>query len=319
MELVVAETGVDSHFVYPDGKDIFNLTDKLIWYMDEPYQSQSAFLGYHVFQKAKENNVKVLLNGQGADEYFNCYGGLLSFLPLELVKKLRIGDTWSLLRKMNASQRQSFYRQLLEILMPFSFWSIAKRIKKLDPKTNEVRNVLQRKKFSCGFRHPYLIDDFRKTSGRTVSRHQLCIEPLPKYLRWEDRNSMAHSVEARVPFLCHHLVEFTQSLPIQYLTSVEQPKRIMAESLRGCLTEAIRNRQDKQGFITPEQRWFIKDHRDEFLSLLETNIPYAQGLIDRKSAIDYLRNMQLGKIEFDYSYWRIILFCIWMKVFSVKV
>jgi asparagine synthase (glutamine-hydrolysing) len=74
MEEVVKETLVDGHYVYPKGEDVFKLTDKLIWFMDEPYQSQSAFLGYHVFEEAKKNNVIVLLNGQGADEYLSGYG-----------------------------------------------------------------------------------------------------------------------------------------------------------------------------------------------------------------------------------------------------
>jgi asparagine synthase (glutamine-hydrolysing) len=87
MEEVVKETLVDGHYVYPKGEDVFKLTEKLIWFMDEPYQSQSAFLGYHVFMEAKKNNVVVLLNGQGADEYLSGYGAYKSIRQNNMINK----------------------------------------------------------------------------------------------------------------------------------------------------------------------------------------------------------------------------------------
>ena len=68
MDEVVKHTNVDASFVYPSGKDVFSLTEKLIWHMDEPYQSQATFLGYHVFQKAKEKFPDVFFAEMGAEK-----------------------------------------------------------------------------------------------------------------------------------------------------------------------------------------------------------------------------------------------------------
>ncbi|MBK7107893.1 MAG: hypothetical protein IPH61_01720 [Bacteroidetes bacterium] len=83
MDIVINHTNVDANFVYPEGKNIFDLSEKIIWHQDEPYQSQSAFSAYHVFECAKKNNVTVLLNGQGADEYLSGYNAF------SMVRKLK--------------------------------------------------------------------------------------------------------------------------------------------------------------------------------------------------------------------------------------
>ncbi len=152
-----------------------------------------------------------------------------------------------------------------------------------------------------------------------ISKTQLLVDPLPRYLRWEDRNSMAHSVEARVPFLDYRLVEFVHTLPLEYLDTPTISKRILVEALRGILPEKVRNRKDKKGFITPEERWFMEDFSKEFQELFTDNVKYAKGVINQESAMIHLLNVQKGKLSFDYSYWRIILFCIWMKIFNVEI
>ena len=91
------------------------------------------------------------------------------------------------------------------------------------------------------------------------------------------------------------------------------------EAMMGILPEKVRNRKDKKGFITPEQQWFTIDFKNEFLKLFQDNINYAKGLIDENEAKSYLTQMQKGMIPFDYSYWHIILFCIWMKTFNVEL
>jgi asparagine synthase (glutamine-hydrolysing) len=86
MDIVVNHTSVDAHFIYPKLEDVFKMTPNLIWFHDEPYQSLSAFSAYNVFQLVESNNIKVLLNGQGADEYLGGYG---QFTYARLVSKIR--------------------------------------------------------------------------------------------------------------------------------------------------------------------------------------------------------------------------------------
>jgi asparagine synthase (glutamine-hydrolysing) len=314
MEEVIRETSVDGNYIYPKGEDIFSLIDKLIWHMDEPYQSQSVFLGYHVFKEASNKGVTVLLNGQGADEYLSGYSNYRIFRQKKMLKSFKIKQLKEELGSYCSIINVSKY--VFQDFLPLGFRSylsfLSKKNKRLD-KVVKFKKLIKRKK------HPYDTMKYKNDSLVSISRHQLLKEPLQKYLRWEDRNSMAHSVEARVPFLDHRLVEFVHSLPVEYLDNKDMSKRILVEAMDGILPEKVRNRKDKQGFITPEEMWFKSDFKNEFLNLLDENVIYAKGIIDKKEARSFLIKMQNGDIPFDYSYWHILQFCIWMKVFNVKI
>lgn len=316
MDAVVKHTAVDAHFVYPKGQDVFKLTEKLIWHQDEPYQSQSAYLGYHVFEMAKKENVIVLLNGQGADEYLCGYSAFKLLRHRQYLKRLKFSSilkdsgTTGFLRQWNYTVRL-FYHEIPSI--------ISENVSYLSNNYRMQKKLFSQGKLNYKKTHPYRLISFKQKTIFEIANHQLLFEPLPKYLRWEDRNSMAHSVEARVPFLDHRLVEFTTQLPVDYLDGENETKKIMIYALKGILPEVIRNRKDKKGFITPEQRWFTEDFYDEFITYFKNNVQYSQGIINEKNAMEYLSKVKKGELKFNYTYWRIILFCVWMKVFNVKL
>lgn len=306
MEEVVKETKVDGYYVYPKGEDVFKLTEKLIWHMDEPYQSQSAFLGYHVFEEARKNKVIVLLNGQGADEYLSGYG------TFRYIKNLTLLKEGKFLRLFSEIKNPTTIIRLILSSVLNNFQTLRKFIKR----KNVFDKIIDHKFLET---KPRPSNYWNYSNHLTVSRKQLFVDPLPRYLRWEDRNSMAHSVEARVPFLDYRLVEFVHSLPLEYLDAPNISKRILVEALKGILPEKVRNRKDKKGFITPEQRWFMEDFSKEFLQLFEDNVKHAKGIINQGAAKEHMINVQKGLVPFDYSYWRIILFCIWMKTFNIEI
>jgi asparagine synthase (glutamine-hydrolysing) len=314
MEEVVKQTQVEGHYVYPKGEDIFKLTEKLIWHMDEPYQSQSAFLGYHVFQTAKQHNVLVLLNGQGADEYLSGYSSYRILRQKDLVKRLKL---FKLYREVNSLS------QTLRLILHTAIDKLPNKLRYelsfLNKKNRRLKKIINLNILDKERVHPYQLLQHNNQSQSGISSYQLFKDPLQKYLRWEDRNSMAHSVEARVPFLDYRLIEFVHSLPLDYLDAPNHSKRILVEALKGILPEKVRNRKDKKGFITPEQKWFMTDFSIDFLKLFDDNIVYAKGMINSKEARRYLVEMQKGLIPFDYSYWQIILFCVWMKTFKITI
>lgn len=313
MEEVVSATKVESNYIYPKGADVFNLTEKLIWHMDEPYQSQSAFLGYHVFEEANKKGVIVLLNGQGADEYLSGYG---EFKNLRLKKMLLSLKFHRLFKEVNGLGH--FIRLLLGCVIDISPKIILAKLNNLRSKSvlDGIVNVYELNKDRRRLKTRF---NSRKLSTLAISNFQLFSDPLPRYLRWEDRNSMAHSVEARVPFLDHRLVEFAQSLPLDYLDAYNQSKRILVESMEGILPEKVRMRTDKKGFITPEELWLKEEYKDNYLHMLQEYHKYSNGLINLDSALNYIRMVQTSKMPFNYTYWRIILFCVWMKVFKVEL
>lgn len=318
MDEVVSHTGVEAFFVFPEGRDVFNLTDKIIWHMDEPYQSQSAFLGFHVFQKAREKNVIVLLNGQGADEYLS---GYTDYRSLRLMNTFIGGNIRTFVKEMK-SLGADFPGMIRFLISGFiTRWNL-KKIPFLNSKkllNPHLARIIDGNVLVSKVNHLYGSVNYTKKSVKEISAHQINIEPLQKYLRWEDRNSMAHSVEARVPFLDVRLVEFARSLPLSFLDGPGETKKILVSSLKDILPSKIAARKDKKGFITPEESWFTADYKNEFIQLFRENIAYAKGIIKEREAEIYLQKVQNGTIPFDYTYWRIILFCIWMRRFEVSL
>ncbi|MBK8486674.1 MAG: asparagine synthase (glutamine-hydrolyzing) [Bacteroidetes bacterium] len=315
MDIVINHTNVDANFVYPEGKNIFDLSEKIIWHQDEPYQSQSAFSAYHVFECAKKNNVTVLLNGQGADEYLSGYNAFSMVRKLKMLKK---GKLLSLFREenYNFSMFAKSISKLIYLTLPTNLTRI---ITTKTQRFRRLKKVVNINKLVSHPKHPYEKIPYDNSNSFNISFHQLLYEPLQKYLRWEDRNSMAHSIEARVPFLDYRLVEFTTNLPIAYLDAKDEKKKILVHSLTDILPIEILNRKDKMGFITPEQKWFTQDYFEEFSNVLHQYMPYAKGIIDYDEANQYFINVKNGVVPFEYDYWRILSFCIWMKVFDVRL
>jgi asparagine synthase (glutamine-hydrolysing) len=314
VEEVVAHSKTSSHINYPSGDDVFELTDKLIWHMDEPYQSQSVMLGHEVYKMAKDNGTAVILNGQGADEYLSGYGLFRLMRRKRLLRSLKF-------RKL--LQDVDDWQELKNVIRGFFLDGLPKGVRynlSFYGKSNHYANkVINWKALIDKRSHPFSLFKGRKSSNLDLSNQQLFKDPLQKYLRWEDRNSMANSIEARVPFLDHNLVEFCQSLPLDFLDSKNHSKRLLVESMEGLIPEKVRLRKDKKGFITPEELWLTDNYEAEFTSMLESNLSFAKGIIKEDEAREYLRKMQNREVEFDYFYWRIILFCVWMRVFEVEL
>jgi asparagine synthase (glutamine-hydrolysing) len=152
-------------------------------------------------------------------------------------------------------------------------------------------------------------------SIRELSIAQLTCTSVPYQLHSEDRNSMLHSVESRLPFLDYRLVEFGVSLPDEYKIRDGATKAIVREGLRGVLPEAIANRHDKIGFAAPEQPWMRRNAsglRAELVSVVAA----FPGLL-RDSLVTRFDAMIAGRAPYDPAYFRAIAFGRWTRIFDV--
>lgn len=305
---------VEAHFVSPKPNDMFKHFEDLIWHLDEPHQSQSAFFGYKIFECAKSSNIKVLLNGQGADEYLSCYGAYrhMFFKSIgftELVNtQLNLGKNY--LDSVLFALKNRFY----DIYFSSSGY-VRAALFAMKASTRRMKLYLADDIYSKHFNYPFTDVGFKDKN--LVSSFQIYKDALPRYLRWEDRNSMAHSVEARVPFLDHRLVEFCHNLSLSHLDDGVTSKKLLVDVMYGILPEDVRNRKDKKGFITPEQQWFMTTYTDRLRDMLKHAIEYSNGFFSSKCIEDFDK-MIAGKIQFDLCFWRIIVLGYWMKVHRVK-
>jgi asparagine synthase (glutamine-hydrolysing) len=316
IDVVLNQTNAVSHIIYPDPNNIFTQTETIIWHMDEPYQSQSVFLGNNIFKESKDNNVKVLLNGQGADEYLSGYEEFNLYRKFDLLKKAKLKKLLRELKLSGSSAFISFFKYTSFRILPDFINNI---LSIRNQKYKQINKLINGANLKFIRTNPVASLQSKSNSTKIIVNKQIYINPLQKYLRWEDRNSMQFGVEARVPFLDHNLVEFAMQMPIDYLDSPKYSKKLLRDSLMDILPVEITLRKDKMGFTTPEENWFKEAHYEEFEKMLLENFDFCKGIFNKKEVLDYFKNVQNGTVGFDYTYWRIISLCIWMKVFDVKI
>lgn len=318
MDIVVDHTNVDASFVFPSLKDALEMTPDILWHQDEPYQSQSAFLAYNVFRLASNKGIKVLLNGQGADEYLGGYGQFTIARYSKMAKHLKMYALISDIRKMHNIKQVSNSALLMSIAGDLMPPSLKRGLANIRSSSDNIKRLIDINRLNIKPVHPYDIIPVNYRTIPEISEHLTFYSTLPKYLHWEDRNSMAHSVEARVPFLDHRLVEFSYNLPDDFLEKNGVTKRVMRESMNSLLPESIKNRKDKMGFTTPEELWVKHENPSLFRAKISEAINASDGII-RPGALNYFDKVVDGSLPFDYTYWRLILFSEWIKKFQVKI
>jgi len=123
---------------------------------------------------------------------------------------------------------------------------------------------------------------------------------LASILRTEDRMSMAHSLESRVPFLDYRLVELAASIPATAKVSGDEPKLILKQVARGRVPESIVNRR-KQGFSAPIDSWFIGALSSEVRGLLLGDRARSRGIFDP----GYLERLLERSLDQKKDIWRL--------------
>jgi asparagine synthase (glutamine-hydrolysing) len=298
---VIELTKADSYRIFPTFDDLMNDLEKIFWYMDEPFGSTSQFSQWSVFKKAASIGLKVMLDGQGSDEQLAGYNGNEQPLFTGLFKKFKF------IQLINESV--AFYKQ-------HKIWPKAQLIGAACLAYPCFKNFLPSKfkRTQKDYLPSWLILDkfqnnlpIRRNHFFTLNdflRLQTLHTSLPALLRYEDRNSMAFSIESRVPFMDYRLVEFNLSLPEQLVLRNGTRKYILREAMKKVLPPKIYNRHDKMGFVTPEEVWFKDKGKDWLLEKVkqaQKNYPY---LISSK-AVQHTEEMIKGLQRFDFSYWRL--------------
>lgn len=140
----------------------------------------------------------------------------------------------------------------------------------------------------------------RSSSVRQVSLAQLTSINLPMLLRWEDRNSMAHSIEARTPFLDYRVVEACLAMPAEFKIGGGVSKRVMRGAMRGLVPDRILDRKDKMGFVTAEQVWLKGEARAQFRTAIQESLERFPGLFSDRLLPDF-DAVTAGEKGFDFS------------------
>lgn len=265
---VVAHTGAAGNEVIPTAARLWDELARLVWHQDEPVQSTSIFAQWCVMALARARGVTVLLDGQGADEVLGGYRPFAIWVG-QMLRAGRVAQAVAAAREIGAVTglplRPLFTRALAQHLP-------APALARL--RAGRVRQVAAAAGLQPALAGQWLraalAEPAPYASGRSLHTHlaHLVVEDsLPTLLRYEDRNSMAFAIEARVPFLDYRLVEYAFTTAAPWRIHAGWTKWIQRATVQDLLPAAVVWRRDKVGFETPEHQWLAAG-RDHLLDLL---------------------------------------------------
>ena len=317
IEAVTRDTDIESSLVFPDPTELFNRLDELVWIQDEPFGSSSVFAQWCVFRAAREKGVIVMLDGQGADEQLAGYHGFLGARLAGLARRARLGDLGSELgamRRLHGYGPVKFAEYLVANLLPGSIRPLGAA----RGMTAMRRDWLNVAKLGARDRDPFVPLGGRALSVRNLSLAQMGGSNLQMLLHWEDRSSMAHSLEARVPFLDYRLVEYVINLPEIFKVKDGVTKRVLRAGMDGLVPRKVLDRVDKKGFLTAEEYWMKGDYTSRFADRIDEAVQVSAGIVTPRMK-EVLARVAAGKAPFSYHAWRVICFGTWLKTFGVQM
>ncbi len=308
-EAVVAQTRVEPHWISFDADELVADLPGIVESQDEPFGSTSMAAQWYVMREAARAGLKVVLDGQGGDEVL---GGYRAFVGFRLADMLARGQLGRLARELRAfGDLHSSAALLTSLARPFAPEALTRLVRSRSRGAGTLVHPELR-----GTRPPDVQDGspFRDR----LRRHQQLVltqRGLPELLRYEDRNSMAHSLEARVPFLDYRLVEFLFSLPGDELIRNGRTKDLLRRGLADLLPPSVRDRRDKLGFVTPERRWFRGALGDLAADVFSSPRFAERGLADPGATRDRLERHRRGELDAGMELWRVLNLELWARRF----
>ena len=246
----VAASKAVSDIVVPDGGDFWETFDRLAERQDEPTAGPGVYSQWQVMALARRHGLKVLLDGQGGDETLAGYGRYLPLRLRDLLCEGRLGAFAALFGPVAGRLGLSTALALtVEPWLPSGV--VAPLRRRYGQGKDRVLTAALRRLPAGTLRAPagFPTAVTRQQAFDTLQRL------LPSLLRYEDRNSMAFSIETRLPFLDYRLAEFAFSLPDEQRLDGATTKAILRRALRDRLPAEVLARRDKMGFETPTDVW----------------------------------------------------------------
>src|SRR4051794_20556717 len=320
---VLAHTGARGAPVRPEpAGDLIDDLTRITWHQDEPTAGPGLYTQYHVMRRAAQD-VKVILDGQGGDELF---AGYLPYLVL------RIRD---LLAKPDRASRAGAYRLAAEILWHWGGNGLGGTVPlPLLRILQKGLAILRRRAPAISgpeeppFFHPSLIE---RVAGAQIERTRprrfddllsdtlywhLVQQSIPALLHYEDRNSMAFSIEARVPYLDHRIVEFALALDPEYKIRGSWTKWVLRKAVEPAMPRSVTWRRSKLGYPTPFARWLREEpYRQQFRDLVLSPSLLEREFMTERSIRFYWDQHQSGAADRGWLLYRLATLELWFRNF----
>jgi asparagine synthase (glutamine-hydrolysing) len=272
--------------VQPTADNLINDFEKLCYHQEEPFQSSSIYAQYKVFELAKHHDIKVLLDGQGADEILAGYHKYIPWFLQEVLSRHKLGAAQKE-KKALQNNHLAFNWNLKNYFAAFLPLHAAMQLEKNEyhkiihqPDINPEFLKLQRGREWEGIHKPVV------TKLNDILHFNTIEFGVEELLRYADRNSMAHGREVRLPFLDHKLVEFIFSLPSNLKIHDGCTKWLLRKAMDKKLPDEIVWRKDKVGYEPPQQQWMenktLQDYFYEAKKKLVASHILRKNVLDKK-------------------------------------
>jgi asparagine synthase (glutamine-hydrolysing) len=245
----------------PAAADLIRDFERLVHHQEEPFLSSSIYAQFSVYALAARHSVKVLLDGQGADEVLAGYHKYYSWYWQELYRNDKKAFVLELeaARESGISDRWTWKNRLAAHLPVYAGLFLKKQRSAQQRRSRGLSREFVRE-FGVSY---YDIPHIDKLSG--ILYYNTFMNGMEELLRYADRNSMAHGVEIRLPFLNHSLVEFVFSLPSHFKIREGWTKWLLRQSMEDRLPAEIVRRRDKTGFEPPQRLWMQDSTLQEYV------------------------------------------------------
>ena len=287
------ERWVDSrpHYAHPSLAAFWDEIMEWVWFQEEPTIASAPYAYYCVYRLASEH-VKVMVSGNGGDELL---GGYVPYFRTYL---------------SSAVDQHYYFAAAREVVTGFDLYrkyireAMATRFSRGRPPVSP-REFLPRGRIA-----EFHYDVPRNLNERLAG--DVLRYSTPNLLRYEDKNSMAFSIEARVPFLDHELVEFIFQLPIDQKIKRGWNRAVYRRAMAGRMPELNRLRRSKIGFTNPDVSW-MKEKAAEIRSIFSSPELAARGLFDQPGLIRTFEEWLAGRPGDGLHFWRVLVTELWLR------
>ena len=293
IDKTVKKLNLNQHYVLSDIDGLIKDIEHIVYMQDEPFDTLGIYAQYRVYDEMKKAQIKVSLDGQGADEIFAGYGTYRAVIMRENFFKI------------------NFWMDYLRYYKPFLFQDIKLCVLSFFPTLFEKLYFKKRAKKLFNKKQIFISSkkssfyDFKNLNKKLLND---VLEYLSVLLRYVDRNSMSKSIESRGPFLDYRVVEFALSLPSSLKYKDGFSKYILRKTFENIVDKNIIWNKEKKGFPVPQNKWC---NNVEFLKKVEVYIKNSKILEE----LNINKNINKN----DAIYWKIVNIAIWEKIYKIEI
>ena len=323
-QIVADSIGQPLYIVDIKHTDFIENLAQIIYHMDFPVAGPGSFPQFMVAKQAARH-VKILLGGQGADEIFGGYARYLIAYFEQCIKACIEGTSRSdhfvvtpesIIPNLQVLQE---YKPLIsEFWRKGLFEDLDQRYFRLVDRSTDMQNEIiweELDKKAVNLKFMEIFNDNSRVGKKAYFDKMTRFDfkfLLPALLHIEDRMSMAHSLESRVPFLDHPLVEFVATIPADIKFSGGRMKHLLKNTYKNVLPEILLNRRDKMGFPVPLKEWFSKELKGFLLNTFSSTKVKNRPFFNYKIVWDTIQNQQY---QFSRKVWGLLSLEMWYQIF----